>query len=176
MRRGQASSDRMQGAASPAFDLDQHLFFWITQLLDRRDRHLAAELKAHRLRVPEWRVLATLYSRHRLSMSEIAALTSIERTTLSRTVERMVRAGWVIRLTDTSDARVTRLALTAAGERLFARIWPAISHLNEVASGSLPEPALGLVRWALEEMCRNFDAHVAARSEATSPARRRAAA
>ncbi len=143
---------------APDFALDRHLFYWITQLLDRRDRELAAALKAFRLRAPEWRALASLYSRHRLSMSELADTTSIERTTLSRTVERMVRAGWVNRLTDTSDARVTRLALTGEGERLFARIWPAVSRVNDAMVTGLPAPAVDLVRWALEEMCRNFDA------------------
>jgi DNA-binding MarR family transcriptional regulator len=142
---------------APEFALDRHLFFWITQLLDRRDRQLAAALKSAGLRVPEWRALASLYSRHRLSMSELAELTSIERTTLSRTVERLVRAGWVNRLTDTSDARVTRLTLTGEGERLFARIWPAVRAVNDAAIAGLPAPAVELARWALQEMCRNFD-------------------
>lgn len=148
-------------AAAPDFVLEQHLFFWFTQVLDRRDRGLAAALKPYGLRAPELRTLATLYSRHRVSMSELAELTSIERTTLSRVVERMVRSGWITRLTDASDARVTRLALTAEGQRLFARIWPAVRRVNEMAVASLPEPAVGFVRWALQEMCRNFDQAVA---------------
>jgi DNA-binding MarR family transcriptional regulator len=152
----------------PDFVLEQHLFFWITQVLDRRDRQLAAALKTDGLRAAEWRVLATLHSRHRLSMSELAELTSIDRTTLSRVVERTVRAGWVMRLSDTSDARVTRLAPTASGERLFARIWPAVRRVNENAVLGLPEPAVGLVRWALQEMCRNFDASLTGPSLAGS--------
>jgi DNA-binding MarR family transcriptional regulator len=156
------SSDKT--SAAPEFALEQHLFFWFTQVLDRRDRQLAAALRSYQLRAPEWRALASLYSRHRLSMSELADLTSIERTTLSRVVERMVRSGWVMRLTDASDARVTRLALTASGERLFARIWPAVRRVNEMACASLPEPAVAFVRWALQEMCRNFDAAAAASS------------
>ena len=145
-------------ASVPDFALEQHLFFWVTQVLDRRDRQLAAALKSDGLRAPEWRILATLHGRHRVSMSELAELTSIERTTLSRVVDRMVQADWVMRLADTSDARVTRLSLTAAGERLFARIWPAVWRVNETAVAGLPEPAVDLVRWALQEMCRNFDA------------------
>lgn len=148
-------------APAPDFVLEQHPFFWFTQVLDRRDRELAAALKADGLRAPEWRILATLHSRNRLSMSELADLTSIDRTTLSRVADRMVRAGWVMRLTDASDARVTRLALTASGERLFARIWPAVWRVNEMAVAGLPEPAIGFVRWALQEMCRNLDMNVA---------------
>jgi len=162
-RRPSATSESAAPAPDvvPDFVLEQHLFFWFTQVLDRRDRQLDAGLKAHGLRAPEWRILATLHSRHRLSMSELADLTSIERTTLSRVVERMVRAACVMRLTDASDARVTRLALTASGERLFARIWPAVWRVNEMAATGLPEPAVGLVRWALQEMCRNFDTSAA---------------
>ncbi len=163
MRRGETITAKHGGAGEgpargPGFALDDHLFFWFTQVLDRRDRHLAAELKPYGLRVPEWRVLASLYARHRMSMSELADTTSIERTTLSRTIERMVRKGWVVRLSDTSDARVTRLAPTAAGERLFARIWPPVQRLNDAAVASLPEPLVATLRWALQEMRRNLDA------------------
>jgi DNA-binding MarR family transcriptional regulator len=149
--------------AAPDFALDQHLFFWVTQVLDRRDRHLAGALKSYGLRAPEWRALASLHARHRASMSELADLTSIERTTLSRTVERMVRKGWVVRLSDAGDARVTRLAPTAAGERLFRHIWPEVHRLNDAAVAGLPEPVVGTVRWALEEMRRNLDASLALR-------------
>ena len=45
--------------------------------------------------------------------------------------------------------------------RRFARIWPAVRKVNEMAVAGLPEPAVGFVRWALQEMCRNFDAAVA---------------
>src|SRR5258708_19512024 len=106
-------SDNRRGdgqPAAPEFALDQHLFFWLTQVLDRRDRHLAAELRPFGVRVPEWRALASLHSRHRMSMSELADTTSIERTTLSRTVERMVRKGWVMRLSATSHPPVPPLA------------------------------------------------------------------
>jgi DNA-binding MarR family transcriptional regulator len=169
-RRLPGRRETMAAASAPDFVLDQHLFFWVTQVLDRRDRQLAVALKADGLRAPDWRILATLHSRQRLSMSALADLTSIDRTTLSRVVERMVKAEWVTRLTDASDARITRLALTAAGERLFARIWPAVWQVNARATANLPEPAIGLVRWALQEMCRSFDAHKPGADEARAAA------
>lgn len=141
----------------PSFELDQHLFFWLTQVLDRRDRNLTRELKPFGLRVPNWRVLASLYSRHGLSMSELAALTSVDRTTLSRTIERMVRKGWILRMSDSSDMRVTRLALTAAGQRLFASIWPAVQRLNRSAVAEMPEPMVGLLCWGLQQMSHSLD-------------------
>ena len=147
--------------ARPDFSLERHVFFWMTQAIASRDRRLAREMKGFGLRVPEWRALAALYARRRCTMSELSDLSSIDRTTLTRTMDRMEEAGWVARLMDDKDARVTRLALTAAGERLFQRIWPAVHRLNDAAVRGLPEPLVGTVRWALEAMRQNLDASLA---------------
>ena len=144
-----------------AFDLESHAFFWMTQVIASRDRQLAVELKGNDLRVPEWRALASLHARKTLSMSELADLASIERSTLSRTVDRMQRSGWVSKVSDAADMRVTRLALTPAGEALFGKIWPAVERLNRAAAEGLPEPALGMLRWTLERMKTNLDADLA---------------
>jgi len=148
--------------AKPEFSLDRHVFFWMTQAIAARDRRLAGEMKNFGLRVPEWRALAALYARRRCTMSELSDLSSIDRTTLTRTVDRMESAGWVARLNDTEDARVTRLALTTAGERLFHRIWPAVEQLNRAALEGLPAGAADAMRRTLERMKTNLDQDVAA--------------
>ena len=141
-----------------AFDLEKHVFFWLTRVIAGRDRRLAEALDGHGLRAPEWRVLASLHARQRCSMSELADLASIDRSTLTRTVDRMEQAGWLTRLSDAEDMRVTRLAPTAAGEKLFARIWPAVEELNNAALAGLPDGAADLLRWTLERMHHNLDA------------------
>jgi DNA-binding MarR family transcriptional regulator len=156
-RRVAAQSADPAPGAPPSFDLDAHLFFWLTQVLGRRDRQLVAALKAHRLRVPEWRVLASLAGRQRSAMNELADLATIDRTTLSRTVDRMAKAGWVTRLSDADDMRVTRLALTASGRALFTRVLPQVEALNRGAVEGLPPGTVDMVRWALREMCGNLD-------------------
>jgi len=146
---------------SPVFDLDSHTFYWLTQVIGARDRELSVALRAHQLRVPEWRTLAALYNRQRCSMSELAELTTIDRTTLTRTVDRMVRSGWLSRLADSKDMRVTRLALTADGRKLFARIWPAAERIDAAARAGLPEGAAEMLRWTLQKMKENLDGGVA---------------
>jgi DNA-binding MarR family transcriptional regulator len=147
----------MPPAQPPQFDLERHPFFWITQVISARDRALAAALKATDLRVPEWRVLASLFARKRLSMKELSDLSSIDRTTLTRTVDRLQETGRLTRLADTKDLRVTRLALTAAGERLFARIWPEVERINRAAIAGLPQGAVEMLGWTLERMKVNLD-------------------
>lgn len=99
-------------------------------------------------------------------MSELADLATIDRTTLTRTVDRMEGAGWVTRLDDTRDLRVTRLAPTAAGERMFARLWPTVERLNRVAVEGLPAGAVDMLRWTLERMKTNLDQQPAADEQA----------
>ncbi len=152
--------------AKPDFSLDRHLFFWMTQAIAARDRRLAGEMKNFGLRVPEWRALAALFARRRCTMSELSDLSSIDRTTLTRTVDRMESSGWVARLNDADDARVKRLALTAAGERLFLRIWPAVEQLNRAALEGLPAGATESLRRTLERMKANLDQDVAAEKAA----------
>lgn len=164
------ASTSAPAVAAAAFELDRHLFFWITQVLGRRDRQLVVTLRPHRLRVPEWRVLASLADRQGASMNELADYATIDRTTLSRTVDRMAKAGWVTRLSDADDMRVTRLALTAAGRALFARVLPAVEELNRAALDGLPPGTVELVRWSLAAMCENLD-----RPLPTAAARPRAA-
>lgn len=139
------------------FQIEKHLFFWLTQVLEARNRRIAQALRALDLRVPEWRVLASLFSRQHLSMGELSDTSSIDRTTLSRTVERMVDAGWISRISDAADMRVTRLRLTEAGRDLFHRVWPLIERVNTAATDALPEPAVSMTMWVLGEMKRNLD-------------------
>ncbi|HEX5476937.1 MAG TPA: hypothetical protein VFX09_03700, partial [Burkholderiales bacterium] len=62
------------------------------------------------------------------------------------------------RLSDAEDQRVTRLAITAAGRKLFAGIWPTVERLNAAAIEGLPEGAADLLRWTLARMKEKLDA------------------
>lgn len=146
--------------ADASFELDRHVFFWLTQVIGARDRELAQGLRDFGLRVPEWRALAALYSRRGCTTSQLAELSTIDRTTLTRTVDRMQDAGWIERLADGADLRVTRLALTAAGKKMFERIWPEVQRLNELALEGLPKSDIQSLQRILEHMRSNLEAYV----------------
>jgi MarR family transcriptional regulator, organic hydroperoxide resistance regulator len=142
------------------FELDRHLFFWLTQVIGARDRELAQGLREFGLRVPEWRALAALYARKHSTMSELAELATIDRTTLTRTVDRMQDAGWLERLADDADMRVTRLSLTAAGRRMFDRIWPEVERLNALALEGLSRAEIRALQDVLSRMHANLEDYV----------------
>ena len=146
--------------AAASFELDRHVFFWLTQVIGARDRELAQGLKDSGLRVPEWRALAALYARQKCTMSELADLATIDRTTLTRTVDRLQQAGWLTRLDDPQDMRITRLALTAAGRRTFERIWPEVQRLNALALDGLSKAEIDVLMKTLGRMRANLEAYV----------------
>ena len=149
-----------------AFELDNHVFYWLTQVIGARDRELTQGLRDFGLRVPEWRALAALYAKRTCSMSELADLATIDRTTLTRTVDRMQDAGWLSRLADGDDMRVTRLELTAAGRKLFDKVWPTAQRLNELALAGLSKSEIQQLHKTLERMRSNLEHYVSEGGEA----------
>jgi DNA-binding MarR family transcriptional regulator len=146
--------------AAASFELERHVFFWLTQVIGARDRELAQGLKDFGLRVPEWRALAALYSRRGCTTSQLADLSTIDRTTLTRTVDRMQDAGWIERLADGADLRITRLALTPAGKKMFERIWPEVQRLNQIALAGLSSSEMDFLKKILGRMHANLEAYV----------------
>ncbi|MGD7001940.1 MarR family winged helix-turn-helix transcriptional regulator [Corynebacterium halotolerans] len=66
----------------------------------------------------------------KLRMSELAALSDMTLSHLSRVVTRLEKQGWVTRLPDPDDGRSTLAALTEEGWELVRRAAPG--HVNEV--------------------------------------------
>jgi len=56
------------------------------------------------------------------SLTALAAALDLDTSTLSRTVEGLVKTGWVERTQDPADRRAVRLALTEAGREKVAEI------------------------------------------------------
>ena len=54
--------------------------------------------------------------------SEVAALTGLDKMTVSRAIAALERRGRVVRKVDATDRRRMLLRLSAAGERLYERI------------------------------------------------------
>ena len=57
-----------------------------------------------------------------LSQSELADRLAVEGATMVAMVDRLVKAGFVIREPSTTDRRVKRVVLTAAGTRLYDKV------------------------------------------------------
>lgn len=153
-------------APRPAFDLEAHVFYLFTQIFGRRNRHLTEQLKPLRITVPKWRVLAVLHERPNCTMNRLADLTTVDRTTLTRTLDQMVRDGLVARRADSRDRRSVRLHLTPKGNEAFDLVLPRVVEQNERAMRGLGARDLAALRATLHRMVRNLDPDYDARNAA----------
>ena len=71
--------------------------------------------------LPEILVLKELSSKKEPTMSELGRSISMDLSTLTRTVDKLVKKEFVARKRDPEDRRMVRVALTAKGRKLISR-------------------------------------------------------
>jgi DNA-binding MarR family transcriptional regulator len=138
-----------------AFKLERHIFYLFGQIYGRRDQQLAKSLRPFGLSVPQWRVLAALVDLRTCTINRLSDLTVVDRTTLSRTLDRMERNGLVARKRVEADKRSYEMHLTAAGRAMFRRIWPVMSYHNARAIAGLSARELARLKSIIEKMIAN---------------------
>ena len=100
----------------PSLDFSEYLPY----LINRVGSALVVDfgrstLARHRLSIAMWRVLAALSSDDGQRQIDLAAMTSIDVSTLSRVVTRLVKMGLVTRTRSATNSREVVVRLTAQG-------------------------------------------------------------
>ncbi len=145
------------GSASPSDATEaEHLFILMLQASRRRDRNLSGVLRPLGLTVSKWRVLRVLQRLPGCAMGELAEFSTIERTTLTRTVDQLVRAGLVDRRQALDDRRQVLMALTAAGAHLAETVYPVVRAYNGEAMAGADGQALAAAVAVMERAVRNL--------------------
>jgi len=96
----------------------------------------------------QYGALLTLHQRGELTLTELAARISVDRSTLTEMVRRMVRDGLVARADNGRDRRSAVVALTRAGEAAVAQLTPGAARVQEVLMARLSAPERRqMLRW-----------------------------
>ena len=95
-----------------------------------------------------WRVMAALASKGGQRQIDLADLTSIEVSTLSRLVTRLVRMGIVSRTRSASSTREVVVKLTAKGKAQVARLVPMARDYEAAAIAGLRPEELAMLKRA----------------------------
>src|SRR5271156_2815220 len=97
-------------------------------------------LAPHRLSIAMWRVMAVLAANGSQRQIDLADLTSIETSTLSRLVTRLTRMGLVTRTPSANSNREVSVKLSAKGNALVARLIPlARQYEADALAGLAPQ-------------------------------------
>ncbi len=138
----------------PTFE--EGLNYQLIQLV-KAHRHRAEEaLSQLGLHVSQELFLFVLWREEGLPQSELAARLRVELPTVTKAVQRMERAGLLIRQADEQDARVSRVYMTEKGRALYA---PALTMWHDLEARMLQgmtEIEQALLRRLLQQMVSNL--------------------
>lgn len=93
-------------------------------------RFYEEKLRPHGLRATQFSILAALAQTGPTPLGELADLLGLERTTLTRSANRLEDEGWVTEA-ESEDARVRRLTVSPAGREKVESAYPAWKEAQE---------------------------------------------
>jgi DNA-binding MarR family transcriptional regulator len=92
------------------------------------------------LTIPQWRLVAVLADEGPLTQQELCGRTIMDKVTVTRAAQGLLRRRLVKRLPNSADGRSHRLMLTKSGEALHAEVAPlALDYESKLLAGLKPE-------------------------------------
>ena len=113
-------------------------------------------LDAKHLSIAMWRVLAALSNNGGVRQIDVAEMTSIDVSTLSRLITRLVHMGLVSRRRSATNSREVTVQLAPEGKALVAQLIPIAEALQDTATQGLSKQELAVVKRALRRMHDNL--------------------
>lgn len=141
----------------PHLDLDNYLPYLINRVgTVIAATYTADALEPRGLSLAMWRVLAALSNNGEQRQIDLVDMTSIDASTMSRLVTRLVRAGLVTRSRSTTSNREVVVALSAKGRAQVEGLIPIAKGLEKAASSGLSAKEQEVVKRALRRMYANL--------------------
>jgi len=131
-------------------------FYWLTRANGRYLARMEEALEPTGLDAPSWRVLMTLRQDRRASVSEIAEHSNTKLSTMAKIVRRVEADGLVACSLRASDARVTEVTLTSAGEVAGDEAGRAANVVYERAFRGMSPAEIATLNRLLEKVAHNL--------------------
>jgi MarR family transcriptional regulator for hemolysin len=121
--------------------------------VDRRLKYLG-------ISAASWMTIAAVSQvRSPLSQSELADMLAVSGASMVHMIDRLVKAGLVIREPSISDRRVNRIVLTDAGQRLYAELKDEAAAIRQQLLASIELEKLAHLTELLEQLQCIFRPH-----------------
>lgn len=158
-------------ADRPQLDLAEYLPYLINRIGAAFVARYEHDLAQHGLSIAMWRVLAALSSSGKQRQIDVAVSTSIDVSTMSRLVTRLMRLELVTRARSDTNNREVSVELTPKGRALVNRLIPTARELEAEAVAGIPAAELAITRQTLSRMYGNM---AGMSDEAEAPPQKRA--
>ncbi len=157
LRRGPTLHEDVRLRRHPHLDLSDYFPYLINRVGAALVARFSADaLDPRGLTIVMWRVLAVLSNNGGQRQIDLAEFTSIDVSTLSRLVTRLIRMGLVSRTRNSRNSREVVVELTAAGRAMVAQLIPIAENLQATATRGLSGKDQAIVKRALRRMHENL--------------------
>lgn len=141
----------------PRLDLDNYLPYLLNRVgFAMVESFTAKALKANSLSIDMWRVLAALSNADELRQVDLSMKTTIDVSTMSRIIGRMVHKGLVTRSRSKTSNREVIVALSPKGSGLVSRLIPVGLALEQAALDGLPAKDVAALKRNLRQVFENL--------------------
>lgn len=147
---------RMRDGAG-LLDLERFEPFLINSVARRFNARLETAFRRKRLSIHDWRLLATLANTPLNRPADIADYIATDPSTLSRMIDRFVRAGAMLRRKPSGEARITELALTKVGHSLYQAAFMVIGQERDRLMGALTAAEKRQLLRLLVKVCDGYE-------------------
>ena len=152
-------------ADRPQLDLSDYLPYLINRIGAAFVAGYEQDLAQHGVSIAMWRVLAGLSTSGKQRQIDVAEITSIDVSTISRLITRLVTLGLVTRTRSDTNNREVSVELSPKGRALVNRLIPRARQLEAEATAGIPEADLAITRETLRRMYHTIAADLEATDE-----------
>ena len=139
-----------------ALNVPDHFFYLVSQTVHHRNTRWEAVLATVGLTLAQWRTLSVIRRMNECSMKELARFSTVDRTTLTRSVDHLVADDLIERHIPAKDRRKVVLTLTSAGEELYDRAIVQFLTFNRAAVEGVPPDELRQLTRVIESILSNL--------------------
>lgn len=143
----------------PHLDLSEYLPYLINRIGAAFVAGYEQEIAQHGVSIAMWRVLAALSTSAKHRQIDVAEVTSIDVSTISRLITRLVSLGFVTRTRSDTNNREVSVELTPKGRALVNRLIPRARELEEAATFGISATDLAITRETLRRMYQTMAGH-----------------
>jgi len=140
----------------PPHQLERAMPYLLARAGERMGNTFSKELRPFKLTLNEWRTCVALHLEAHQRLSELAAHTSADLSTISRVIDGLIRRGLAQRDRSLEDARAVAISLTEEGRLLTEKIIPIAQLYERVALSGISDEDAEKLRTLLRKIYDNI--------------------
>jgi len=134
--------------------------YWISILYRYSNIYLDKMSKPFNLGAGQIKLLHTLYQNNGLTQIELAHMFRLDRGTITRSIKKLEKAGFVQRARSNDDNRIYTLILTEKGLKIKRRLYTVLSRWTNILAKDFPEEEKKVIIIYLTRMAENAESYL----------------